>query len=50
MAAPAKAPTRLEKLVIADDEHLVVEGLTKALRELDYMVLGTCPNGQSVIS
>ena len=52
--APIKKPGKkpapaLERVLIADDEHLVAEGLAKSLRELNYHVVGTCPDGQQAV-
>ncbi|MFG0328936.1 MAG: ANTAR domain-containing response regulator [Phycisphaerales bacterium] len=48
-AATKSATPKLEKILIADDEHLVVEGLSKNLKQLDYLVLGACPNGEEAV-
>ena len=48
-AASAAAPPRLERVLIADDEHLVVEGLARSLGELNYKVVATCRNGEEAV-
>jgi len=40
----------LQRLVIADDEHLVAEGIAGTVRELGYEVTGICPNGEDLIA
>lgn len=43
---PAKSPQRI---LVADDEHLMATGLTTALRSLNFTVVGPVSNGQSAI-
>ena len=43
---PAKTP---ERILVADDEHLMATGLTTALRSLSFTVVGPVSNGQSAI-
>lgn len=40
---------RLRRVLIADDEHLVVEGLTRNLADLNYTVTGSCKNGEEAV-
>lgn len=49
MGGKTKAPPRLERLIIAEDELLVAEGLANALKDLNYVVLGTFPDGEQAI-
>ncbi len=39
----------LRTLIVADDEHLVAEGIANGLRSLGYTVIATCPDGQDAI-
>ncbi len=41
--------SRLRRILIADDEHLVVEGLTRSLSDLNYTVTGSCKNGEEAV-
>lgn len=41
--------TRLRRILIADDEHLVVEGLTRSLSDLNYTVTASCKNGEEAV-
>lgn len=43
---PASVP---ERILVADDEHLMATGLTTALRSLNFTVVGPVSNGQSAI-
>ncbi len=38
-----------KRIVIADDEHLVAEGLASAIRQLQIEVAGICSDGEHVI-
>lgn len=38
-----------ERILVADDEHLMATGLTTALRSLNFTVVGPVSNGQSAI-
>lgn len=40
---------RLRRILIADDEHLVVEGLTRNLSDLNYEVTASCKNGEEAV-
>ncbi|MCC6907416.1 MAG: response regulator [Phycisphaerales bacterium] len=40
---------RLRRILIADDEHLVVEGLTRSLSDLNYTVTASCKNGEEAV-
>jgi len=41
--------SRLRRILIADDEHLVVEGLTRSLTDLHYTVTASCKNGEEAV-
>ncbi len=41
--------SRLRRILIADDEHLVVEGLARSLSDLNYTVTGNCKNGEEAV-
>ena len=43
---PASVPQRI---LVADDEHLMATGLTTALRVLDFIVVGPVSNGHAAI-
>lgn len=40
---------RLRRILIADDEHLVVERLTRNLSDLNYEVTASCKNGEEAV-
>lgn len=40
----------LQRILIADDEHLVVEGLTRSLTALNYTVIAACKNGEEAVA
>lgn len=40
---------RLRRILIADDKHLVVEGLTRNLSDLNYEVTASCKNGEEAV-
>jgi response regulator NasT len=44
-----KLPPHPERILIADDEHLVASGLAVNLRELGYEVLGPASDGEEAI-
>ncbi len=40
---------RLQRILVADDEHLVVQGLTRCLTDLGYAVMAACKNGEEAL-
>lgn len=49
MATTNGTAARLRRILIADDEHLVVEGLTRNLSDLNYEVAASCKNGEEAV-
>lgn len=39
----------LQRILIADDEHLVIEGLTRSLTDLKYTITAACKNGEEAV-
>lgn len=49
LVVPKHLPAHPEKLLVADDEHLVASGVAVNLRELGYQVIGPAANGDEAI-
>jgi len=49
ISADGTAPF-LQRVLIADDEHLVVEGLMRSLADLNYTVIAACRNGEEAVA
>lgn len=49
MGSSNGTPPRLKRILIADDEHLVVEGLTRSLSDLNYTITASCKNGEEAV-
>lgn len=49
MGSANGATPRLRRILIADDEHLVVEGLTRNLTDLNYTLTCSCKNGEEAV-
>ncbi len=41
---------KLSRIVVAEDELLVAEGICRALQDLDYQVTAICPDGNQVVA
>ncbi len=50
MNAPTSELPKLERIMIADDEHLVGAGLADALKSLGYTVLGPATDGDAAVA